>query len=350
MKNLAISPDATIRQAMEILDKSKEKCLAVTDERGKLLGTLAYADLRRSILAGLVFNSSIERSYNRNPTVLVQGRFTDSEAREKLKNPKNKMIPIIDYSGRYLSYLSWDQESKTDGEEGNETLNASVVIMAGGRGTRLEPFTKVLPKPLIPVNGKAIIEHIIERFTAYGVNDFKITVNYKSRILKAYFEDIKPGYSVHFIEEEEPLGTCGSLKFLKGVIDKPFIVTNCDILIDTDYIDFYKFHLNYGYGISLVASLKEYVIPYGTCELNGDGHLNRINEKPEYHFLVNTGMYILNPAVLDLIPDKKLYHLTDLIGDSKRKGLKVGVYPISESAWIDIGQWNEYHKAVEKFL
>ena len=319
MKKLTITQDVTIRKAMEILDTIKEKCLAVTDEEGKLLGTLAYSDLRKSILAGSVFNSTIERSYNRKPILLVQGRFTETDARELLSSPKIKMIPIIDDSGCYVSYLSWDHKFMAGDEKPQEVLEASVIIMAGGKGSRLEPFTKVLPKPLIPVKEKAVIEHIIDRFTACGVNDFKITVNYKSRILKAYFEDFQLDYSIQFIEEKEPLGTAGGLKFLTGTVTEPFLVTNCDIIIDTDYIDFYNFHLNYGYDISLVASLKEYVIPYGTCELNGDGQLNRINEKPEYHFLVNTGMYILNPSVLDLIPYNKMYHITDLIEDSKKK-------------------------------
>ena len=223
MKNLTISPDTTIRQAMEILDGTKEKCLAVVNEDKTLLGTLAYSDLRKSILAGAVFNSTIEQSYNNKPTTLVEGHFSEKDVRELLKNPKIKMIPIIDDSGRYVNYLSWDHGLVKGSEVEHEKLKSPVIIMAGGKGARLDPFTKLLPKPLLPIHEKPVIEHIIERFTSCGVDNFRITVNYKSRILKAYFEDLQPEYSVQFIEEEEPLGTAGGLKSLMGKIHEPFL-------------------------------------------------------------------------------------------------------------------------------
>ena len=204
-----------------------------------------------------------------------------------------------------------------------------------------------MPKPLVPIHEKPIIEHIIERFTDIGCSDFYLTVNYKSGILKAYFDELKPDYEVHFVEEQGPLGTAGSLRLLEGSFDGPFFVTNCDIIIKADYVSLYKFHQDNGYDVTLVASAKEYVIPYGTCELNSDGHLSRINEKPKYDFLINTGLYVVNPDVLSLISENKVYHITRLIEDVKKEGKKVGVYPIDDNAWIDVGQWGEYKKALE---
>ena len=157
---------------------------------------------------------------------------------------------------------------------------------------------------------------------------------------------MQPSYAVHFVDESEPLGTAGSLRYLTGKFEKPFFVTNCDILVKTDYASLYEFHLNGGYDISLVASGKAYVIPYGTCELNGDGHLSHINEKPSYDFLINTGLYVLNPEVLGLIPEGAFFHITHLIEKAKEKGLTVGVFPIDDDAWLDVGQWAEYRKAV----
>ena len=218
--------------------------------------------------------------------------------------------------------------------------------MAGGKGSRMEPFTKVLPKTLIPINEKPIIEHIIEQFTNVGCLNYYLTVNYKGKILKAYFEELQPNYNVSFVDEKDPLGTAGSLQYLRGKFDKPFFVTNCDIIIKTDFTSLYEFHRKGGYDITLVASAKEYIIPYGTCELNGKGHLSHINEKPKYDFLINTGLYILNPNILELIPKNKFYHITSLIEDAKKKGKKVGVFPIDDEAWIDVGQWAEYQKAV----
>ena len=161
-------------------------------------------------------------------------------------------------------------------------------------------------------------------------------------------EELKPDFSVDFVEEQEPLGTAGSLHLLEGQFNQPFFVTNCDIMIKADYVNLYEFHRNGGYDITLVASEKEYIIPYGTCELNSEGYLSHINEKPHYDFLINTGLYVLNPDVLKRIPENKFYHITHLIEDIKNEGEKVGVFPIDDDAWIDIGQWTEYKQAVDK--
>jgi len=200
----------------------------------------------------------------------------------------------------------------------------------------------------VPVHEKPIIEHIMERFKNIGCSDFYLTVNYKGRILKAYFEELQPDYRINFVEEEEALGTGGSLRLLDGQFSQPFFVTNCDIIIKTDYASLYEFHQKGVYDITLVASAKEYIIPYGTCELNSDGHLSNINEKPHYDFLINTGLYVLNPDVLKLIPENKFYHITHLIEDAKNLGKKIGVFPIDEDAWIDVGQWAEYRRAIDQ--
>ena len=222
------------------------------------------------------------------------------------------------------------------------------VIMAGGKGTRLEPFTKVLPKPLIPIHEKPIIEHIIEKFFNIGVNDYYFTLNYKKRIIKAYFDELQPEYSIRFIEEETPLGTAGSLRLLEGMLSGSFFVTNCDVIINANYYDIFTFHEKNGYDITLVASAKEYVIPYGTCELSGNGELLHINEKPKLDFLINTGLYVLKPKMIDLIPPKQIYHITELVEKAINNGNRVGVYPISDDSWIDVGQWAEYKQALEK--
>jgi len=347
MKKITILPKITIRQAMKALDKTAEKCLIVVDENQKILGTLTDGDIRRSILAGMDFSATIENHYFTKPSILKINEYTNDEALELLRSKKLDLIPIIDENRYVVDYVTWSSLGEKSEKDENSLSSVSVVIMAGGKGTRLEPFTKVLPKPLVPIHEKPIIEHIIEKFTSLGVNDFYITVNYKSRILKAYFEELQPDYKVNFIDEQEPLGTAGSLKFLEGKFARPFFVTNCDIIIKADYTSLYNFHIKNGYDITLVASTKEYIIPYGTCELNGDGYLSHINEKPQYDFLINTGLYILNPEVLGLIPEKRLYHITHLIEDVKNRGKKVGVFPIDDDAWIDVGQWADYKKAVD---
>lgn len=346
MKNLLIQPDRSIKEALKYLNEGGEKCLVVVDEERKLLGTLSDGDVRKSILNGKNTNNSIKTIYNAHPTYFFVGQYSKGKVKEIFLNNKFDLIPVIDTSEKIVEILTW---TNIFGKEDvyRQKLNVPVVIMAGGRGSRLEPFTKILPKPLVPVHDKPIIEHIIESFTKVGCSDFHLTVNYKSKILKAYFEELQPSYKISFVDEHIPLGTAGSLWYLMGKFTKPFIVTNCDIIINVDYANLYDFHLKGGYDVSLVASTKEFVIPYGTCELNEDGHLSHINEKPKFDFLINTGLYVLKPDVLKLIPKNKFYHITHLIEEAKNQNKKIGVFPIDEGAWVDVGQWTEYKKAIE---
>ena len=348
MKNITIKPDITIHQAMKKLGKAGERCLVVADDGSRLLGTLSDGDVRKAILRGFSFGDSIKTIFQANPTVLVKGEYEIEDARQLFIRHKYDLIPIVDQSETLLDVLFLESVIKIGDEKPGKKLDTPVVIMAGGKGTRLEPFTKVLPKPLVPIHDKPVIEHIIERFTDVGVNKFILTVNYKAKIMKAFFEELNPEYIVDFVEEIVPLGTAGSLKYMESKFKEPFVVTNCDIIIKADYLDLYAFHKKNNYAITLVASMKNYTIPYGTCKLNGDGHLSRINEKPSYEFLINTGLYVLNPDVLKLIPKNKVYHITHLIEDVKKIGKKVGVYPIDDEAWIDIGQWAEYKQAIDK--
>lgn len=348
MKDMSVLPDVTVKQAMKKLNKSGEKCLVVVDENQRLLGTLSDGDVRKAILKGVSFGDSIAEIFQPKPTFLVEGNFDLNDAKRLFIEHKFDIIPVVGQDDKVVRIMYWGEVFQNGEIQPPQKLVIPVVIMAGGKGTRLEPFTKVLPKPLVPIHEKPIIEHIIERFTDVGVNEFILTVNYKTRIMKAYFEELQPDYSINFVEEQEPLGTAGSLKYLAKRIDKPFMVTNCDILIKADYLDLYTFHQNNKFDITLVASLKNYTIPYGTVELNGEGDLKQINEKPEYDFLVNTGLYVLDPGILQLIPDNGPYHITHLIEDAKSNGKRVGVYPIDEDAWIDVGQWAEYQKAVDR--
>jgi dTDP-glucose pyrophosphorylase len=349
MKDITVKPDLTIRQAMKKIGKSGKRCLVIVGEKNTLLGTLSDGDLRKVILNGSKMNDSIHNIYQSKPTVLVNGKYKINEAKKLFTKNMFDLIPVVDEQNKLINILYWKTVLNNGKKTQKEELNVPVVIMAGGKGTRMEPFTKVLPKPLVPIHDKPIIEHIIDRFTELGCLDFYLTVNYKGKILKAYFEELQPQYNVSFVDENKPLGTAGSLRFLDGKFDKPFFVTNCDIIIKADYASLYEFHQKGKYDITLVASAKEYIIPYGTCELNGDGNLSHINEKPKYDFLINTGLYVLNPDVLSLIPKDEFYHITHLIEDANKNGKKVGVFPIDDDDWIDIGQWAEYKKAIDKF-
>jgi len=348
MIDITVNKNITIRNAMKLLSSSGQKSLVIIDKNNKLKGTISDGDIRRAILDGADMADSIKKHYQPNPTTLSKNSFSNDRAKDIFTKYKFDLIPIVDEYDKLIDVLFWENVFGESKPVQNVNLDVPVVVMAGGKGTRLEPFTNVLPKPLIPVNEKPIIEHIIERFSNVGIKDFYLTVNYKGKILKAYFEDSEYDYNIKFIKEDIPLGTAGCLFNLKNKIKKPFFISNCDIIIKADYQELYKFHSDGDYDITLVASAKELTIPYGTCILNKEGHLAHIDEKPKYEFLINTGLYILNPEMLSLIPENKFYHITDLIDNAKKLDKKIGVYPIDDEDWIDIGQWTEYKKAVDR--
>ena len=347
MKNLTINPTATIKEAMELLDKTAEKVLLVIDNDKKLIGALTDGDIRRHILKDQNLVGTIESAYRRDPIFLYQHKFDEKKVKKIFIENLINLIPVLDKNKRIVNYLTWEKVFGNNKNEEKQTIAAPAVIMAGGKGTRLEPFTKVLPKPLIPVGDKTVIDHIIDRFKVYGINEFYLTINYMAKIMRAYFEEKCPDYTIGFVEENEPMGTAGSLKLIKDKLSTPFFVSNCDIIIEADYADLYNFHKKGGYDITLVAATKQFNIPYGVCELNGKGSLKNINEKPEYNFLVNAGLYVLNPEILELIPDNGIFHITHLMDKVKKNSGNIGVYPVSESSWVDVGQWAEYRSSLK---
>jgi dTDP-glucose pyrophosphorylase len=349
MKDLLTTLNSTIKQSMRKLTKSGERCLLVVDEEEALLGTLSDGDLRKAILSGKSPQSSISNVYNSNPFKLLEGHYSLEKAKEIFIENKLSIIPIVDKKNKVVSIESWANIFSEDHKLEKSLNSIPVVIMAGGTGSRLKPVTNILPKALLPINDVPIVNHIINKFYELGFMDFHLSVNYKSGIIKAYFEELDNDYAVSFIEEKKPLGTAGSLSALANQINEPFFVTNCDIIIDADYLDLYDFHLKHKYDITLVASSKEFTVQYGVCILDKlEGGLSHIHEKPSYDFLVNTGLYVLNQDILEIIPDNKFYHITDLISDSQKLGKKIGVYPVAEESWIDIGQWEEYKHAIDK--
>jgi len=347
MKDITIHADVTIREAMEALDKTAEKVLLVVDDQQVLIGTLTDGDIRRHILKSGKLSGTIQNVYKTNPRFILQEDFNLEQVRQILTRHKIELLPVLDRNGRVMDFITWSSAFGDGNVVEDKRLDAPVVIMAGGKGTRLEPFTKVLPKPLIPVGDKPVIDHIIDRFRVCGINQFYLTTHHMSKIIRAYFEEKDPEYSLTIVEEKVPRGTAGSLTLLADRLDRPFFVSNCDIVIEIDYPDLYRFHAENGHDITLVASAKQFNIPYGVCELNDGGSLKYLQEKPEYNFLVNTGLYVLNPDVIDLIPEDTLFHITHLMDAIRERERTVGVYPISESAWIDVGQWAEYRKALK---
>ena len=230
-----------------------------------------------------------------------------------------------------------------------ESLDVPVVIMAGGKGSRLKPLTNVIPKPLIPIGEKTILEEIMDQFERIGCRHFYLSVNYKRDMLRFYLSQLEHPYQYTFLEEDKPLGTIGSVAQLKGKITSPFFVSNCDILIDQDYRDVYAYHLNNRNDLTMVTAVKSVRIPYGVVETAADGLMTVCREKPEHTYRINTGVYVLNPELLDEIPQGKFFHITDLMEKIRARHGRIGCFPVSEKAWTDMGEWKEYLKLADPF-
>ena len=333
-KDMIISEITTIINAMKKLDETARKILFVENNK-KLVGTVTDGDIRRWILKKGDLKSSVESVMKTNPITLSESRC--DQAKDIMKQKRIEAIPVVDKDNQIKSVIFWNDIVKDE----KRKENTPVVIMAGGKGTRLYPYTKILPKPLIPIGDIPIIERIINNFVEFGSKDFFLTVNHKKGMIKSYFNELNRDYNVQYVEEDEPLGTGGSLSMLSGIISETFFVSNCDILIDADYTDVLDFHTKQENKMTIVASLRETVIPYGVIELGDNGSMKKAVEKPTYSHLINTGMYVIEPELLDIIPKKTFYDLPTLAEKCINNGKKVGVYPVGQKSWLDMGQLEE---------
>ena len=306
-------------------------------------GISEYVDVLLAIMqveSGGTLEDSAANAGNRHP-IAARSR---EEALRLLARHGCVAVPVLDGDGFVTDVV-------LEGERQMEpfiALGIPVVIMAGGKGTRLEPYTKILPKPLIPVGEQPIAELIMDRFRDFGCHEFTMIVNYKKGMIKSYFNELEKDYPVDFADEEVFMGTGGGLCLLKGKIKAPFFFTNCDTLLDVDFGDIYEYHKSHGNLVTMICAFKHYTVPYGVVELGENGSIAAMREKPELDFLTNTGVYVVEPRVVEEMRDGEKIGFPDVIERYRRAGEKVGVYPISESSWMDMGQLEELEKMRRK--
>ncbi len=343
MKDLLIEEDKTILETMQILNKNGRQILFVLKDQ-RLTGVVTDGDIRRWILKDGNLNEPIRNVANHKPIFLYEDQ-ADSAGRI-LKEKKIRAIPIVDRECKIGKIIFADElESPRLAESLQEKV--PIVIMAGGLGTRLSPYTNILPKPLIPIGDYPIVEHIINRFRVLGCDEYYMIVNYKRNMIKAYFGELEKDYTVHFIEEEQMLGTGGGISLLKGKIKKTFILTNCDILIEADMAEAYMFHKAKNNLITMICAKKNITIPYGVIE-EEDGYIKKMVEKPRMSFLTNTGCYIVEPEVVEELDYNRPIDFPDIIERYRNKGRKTGVFSIEEDAWLDMGQIDELGKMKQR--
>jgi len=348
-KNILIAETETIKDVLKKLETTAERVLLVTDDKSRLLGTLTDGDVRRYLLMGKSLEDDIKDCYFKNPTFVRLGEFSLDQVKAIFLKMKIDLIPIIDFDDTVIDYIVWNQafEDKSKPKK-NGKINVPVVIMAGGKGTRLEPFTKILPKPLIPVNDKPIIELIIDEFRRQGGRQYYLILNYKGEMIEAYFSGVDKDYDLKYLRENEFLGTAGGLKTLNGAIVNDFIVSNCDVIVKADFQQVIALHKKQKAAMTVLSSIQHHKIPYGVISFIEKGLVTDIMEKPEYTMTINTGVYVLSKEALAFIPDNEYFDMTDLIKRLIESGKKVITYPVNGNEYVDIGQWEEYRQAVDK--
>lgn len=337
--DLLITEGRSLTDALRQLDETAMRCLFVIDDFGKLVGSLTDGDVRRLILGKGSLEGTVGDACNRSPKVASQA---DRMTPQRVASLGVTAVPVIDGEGRVTDVVFADGTTLARKASLDEPI--PVVMMAGGKGTRLLPLTAIIPKPLVPVEGTTIAERIIGRFHDAGCDDFWLVINYKRGMIRAYFDELSPDYDVHLVEEDEFRGTGGGLKLLEGKVGGTFILTNCDILVDMDLGALVRTHHEAGNAATAVVSLRTYTIPYGTVEIGEGGGIVGMTEKPTFSALVYTGVCVLEPEALALIGEDEYLDFPDLLMRLRDAGMGVGVFPVGEGAWLDMGQLDELRR------
>ena len=340
----SIQSSLSIIQALKKMDEVKVKMLFVFNV-DKFISILTIGDIQRAIIKNADMNQSVMSIINTNKKFAFLSDSRES-IREKMMALRAECMPVVDEDGNLVNVYFWSEMFKHTEAQKRDKIELPVVIMAGGKGTRLKPITNVIPKPLVPVGDKTILEVIMDQFESIGCKKFYMSVNYKADMMEFYLSQLDHKYDIEFFMEDKPLGTIGSVSLLKGKISTPFFVSNCDSINEQDYRDVYDYHINNNNDMTIVTMVKSFKIPYGVIETGEDGLMVSLKEKPEHTYMVNTGVYILNPNLIDEIPEGEFFHITHLMEKVKARGGRVGCFPVSEEAWHDMGEWPEYLKMI----
>ena len=337
----------SIREAIKKIDQNGFKILHLVDNEGYLKGIFTDSDFRKVIIARKDLSKPLITVINKNPITIEVKNANKENILNKIKSNRINQLPILK-NGKLNDFFI--ESDYFEINKGNKLIeDIPVFIIAGGKGKRLDPITKVIPKPLVPMGEKTILELIMDKFIDFGLKKFFLSINYKANIIEAFFNENTDRYNVMFVKEKTFLGTIGSLSLIKDQINTSVIISNCDVLLDVDYKSVYDYHNNNNNDLTLIGSMIHHSIPYGVCKTADGGELLELKEKPEIDYIANVGCYIMNHKCIDYIPSEKYCDITDLIKTLKEKRLKIGVYPISQDSWVDIGQMKEYKELIKGF-
>lgn len=341
IQNLKLMPMATIKEALKIIDSGSMQIALVVNETDKLIGTITDGDIRRGLLKGLELTNSIDTLISKKPTTATINESKEDILKKALLK-KLHQIPIVDEDGRVIDIKEIEELVKP------KVKNNQVILMVGGLGTRLRPLTENLPKPMLKVGNKPILQTIIEKFCEYGYVNITMCVNYKSHIIQNYFGDGSEfGVHIDYIYEEKRMGTAGALSLLKKEPQEPFFVMNGDLLTNVNFEHLHDYHITHNASGTMCVREYDFQVPYGVVNID-NSRIVSIEEKPTQKFFVSAGIYMLSPEVLDKIPTNEFYDMPTLFENLIEENKEVVSFPLREY-WLDIGQIEEYKKANDEY-
>lgn len=338
-KKYIIHQDKTLLEALKQINDLQKGPLVLfaIDENDRMVGTLTDGDSRRSLIAGANTNSQVKDVIRKSFNFIRNGKGNLVQELKRQKELHMKLVPILDDKNYIIDIVDLDRY--------NTKLPIDAVLMAGGKGERLRPLTEKTPKPLLPVGGKAIIDHNIDRLISYGVQHISVTVNYLKEQLEEHYAQPHNGIQVQTVREPKFLGTIGSIKFVKEFQNDTILVMNSDLFTNINYEDFYLHFIEHNAEMSVAAVPYTVSVPYGIFDLQGRD-IQGLIEKPTYNYYANAGIYLIKRRALDEIPEDTFFNATDLIEKLIVEREKVIRFPLN-GTWIDIGNPQEYQKANE---
>jgi dTDP-glucose pyrophosphorylase len=340
-----ISENENLAKAMRAIGANCRGIIFLKNSSNVVKASLTDGDIRRHLLKFGDLSDVVSRAANYNFIYVKESETT--KAKDIMQKSQINCLPVLDKNGKLISVVS---QSEFLGLKSSYLKSkTAVVIMAGGKGSRLKTYSNILPKPLIPIGNYTITERIIENFKTFGYGNFHMIINYKKNLIKAYFSELGDDYKISFIEENTPLKTGGGLKLIESGLNETFFMTNCDIIVDENYLEIYKFHKKKKNIITLVCAEKFVTLPYGVIKLDKSGNVKDIEEKPNLSFITNTGFYVVEPEFLDFIPKNKPIDITDIIGKCINNKEKVGIYKVPEDSWHDMGQPEKLQEMIKFF-
>lgn len=335
-KETIIELKSTIKDVLKNLNKSGLRISLVINNKKEFQGTISDGDIRRALIDGAGQNSSIHKIVNKD-SLIINPEIKQEIVLDLMIKNKIQQIPIVNKNKKIVGMYLWDEIISY------KKIPNPIVIMAGGKGTRLGNLTKKCPKPLLPVNGKPMLESIIERARLQGFNNFIISINYLGHMIKDYFSDGKKwNVKINYIEENKPLGTGGAIQLISPKPQLPFVVTNCDIMTDINYRELLNFHYNNNAEATMVVRNHELENPFGVVQIKGIEVIDLV-EKPIVRSYINAGTYVLEPSIIKLIKKNEFIGMPDIFKRITQKNLRAIAYPIHE-AWMDIGLPEDYLK------